>query len=88
MLFFSSVAPEGAEVVTISASSATIAGVDPGRAKVSAFGDFPRKGRATGGVRAHAYLKGEDHLALAWVGPGPALAVGSAGEVRQLRPRA
>ncbi|QIT11538.1 DNA gyrase/topoisomerase IV subunit A [Clavibacter michiganensis] len=86
VLFFSSVAPEGAEVVTVSASSATIAGVDPGRAKVSAFGDFPRKGRATGGVRAHAYLKGEDHLALAWVGPGPALAVGSAGEVRQLPP--
>ena len=46
--------------------------------------EFPGKGRATGGVRAHAFLKGEDSLALAWVGPEPALAVGTDGAVRQL----
>ena len=59
-------------------------GVDPGRAKVSAFSEFPGKGRATGGVRSHSFLKGEDMLALAWAGPLPALAVGPDGSVRQL----
>ena len=37
---------------------------------MSLFVDFPGKGRATGGVRAHSFLKGEDSLALAWVGRG------------------
>ena len=37
-----------------------------------ALREFPAKGRATGGVRAHRFLKGEDALALAWVGPAPA----------------
>ena len=49
--------------------------MDAGRAKVSYLSEFPAKGRATGGVRAHTFLKGEDTLALAWAGPGPALAV-------------
>ncbi|MDQ3404587.1 MAG: DNA topoisomerase 4 subunit A [Actinomycetota bacterium] len=40
--------------------------------KVTPFGLFPAKGRATGGVRAHRFLKGETHLTLAWVGPRPA----------------
>jgi DNA gyrase subunit A len=35
-------------------------------------------------VRAHAFLKGESALALAWVGPAPALAVGSDGAARAL----
>ena len=46
----------------------TLAGADPGRAKVSRFAEFPAKGRATGGVRSHTFLKGEASLALAWVG--------------------
>ena len=85
VIFFGAVDP-GADVVvaTISSSSATIAGVDPGRAKVSALSEFPGKGRATGGVRAHSFLKGEDVLALAWAGPAPALAVGADGSLRQL----
>jgi DNA gyrase subunit A len=85
VIFFGAVDP-GADVVvaTISTSTTTIAGADPGRAKVSAFTEFPGKGRATGGVRAHAFLKGEDALALAWVGPNPALAVGADGSQRQL----
>ena len=40
-------------------------------AKLTPFDQYPRKGRATGGVRAHAFLKGEDLLGLAWVGPRP-----------------
>lgn len=84
-VFFGAIAPHSdAIVVTISGSTATIAGTDPGRAKVSAVSEFPGKGRATGGVRAHTFLKGEDSLMLAWVGPAPALAVGLDGSVREL----
>ncbi|MEO7007463.1 MAG: DNA topoisomerase IV subunit A [Terrimesophilobacter sp.] len=84
-IFFTSVAVSAdAVVATVSADSATIAGVDAGHAKVSYLSEFPAKGRATGGVRAHAFLKGEDTLALAWAGPGPALAVAHDGVVRAL----
>jgi DNA gyrase subunit A len=71
-------------VATLSTSTGTIAGVDPGRAKLSQFEEFPGKGRATGGVRAHSFLKGEDVLALAWAGPAPAIAVGVDGSARVL----
>ncbi|AMM20940.1 DNA topoisomerase IV [Frondihabitans sp. PAMC 28766] len=84
-IFFGAVATgSDAVVATISTSSATIAGADPGRVKVSAFADYPGKGRATGGVRAHALLKGEDALSIAWVGVAPPLAVAADGGVRQL----
>jgi DNA gyrase subunit A len=83
--FFGAVDPAADNVVvTLSTSVTTIAGVDPGRGKVSALTEFPGKGRATGGVRAHSFLKGEDVLALAWVGPDPAIAVGTDGSIRQL----
>ncbi|WP_166871710.1 DNA topoisomerase (ATP-hydrolyzing) subunit A [Salinibacterium sp. ZJ450] len=84
VIFFGSVNPQAAVVVTVSSSSDTIPGTDPGRAKVSFFDQYPGKGRATGGVRAHAFLKGEDTLALAWIGQWPALAVGVDGSVRTL----
>ncbi|WP_286279394.1 DNA gyrase/topoisomerase IV subunit A [Naasia aerilata] len=85
VLFFGAVAkPEHAVVATISTSSTALPGTDPGRGKVSLFVDFPGKGRATGGVRAHSFLKGEDELTLAWVGTDPALAVGPDGAVRAL----
>ncbi len=84
-IHFTSVDP-GAELVvaTVSTHSDTIAGTDPGRAKVSSFSEFPGKGRGTGGVRCHAFLKGENSLSLAWAGPAPALAVGADGSVREL----
>jgi DNA gyrase subunit A len=85
VIFFGAVDPGVENVVaTLSTSTATIAGADPGRGKVSAIAEFPAKGRATGGVRAHSFLKGEDVLGLAWVGPAPALAVGADGSVRAL----
>ena len=68
-----------AVVVTIASSSETLLDTDPGTAKVSAFAEFPAKGRATGGVRSQRFLKGEDALRLAWVGRSPALAVGADG---------
>jgi len=80
-----SVAPDAETVVvTISTPEGTLPGADPGRAKVSFLTEFPGKGRATGGVRAHAFLKGESALSLAWVGPAPALAVGPDGAQRAL----
>ena len=71
-------------VVTVSAPTNALPGTDPGRAKVTPLREFPAKGRATGGVRAHAFLKGEDALVLAWVGPEPAQAVAADGSARAL----
>ncbi|MEB0001499.1 DNA topoisomerase IV subunit A [Cryobacterium sp. 10S3] len=86
-VFFTSLAADDAEtavVATVAASSHTLAGTDPGSAKVSEFTEFPAKGRATSGVRAHRFLKGEDAIAVAWVGPMPARAVGPDGAPRTL----
>jgi DNA gyrase subunit A len=71
-------------VVTIAAGSETLLGADPGSGKVSEFGEFPAKGRATGGVRSHRFLKGENEVVLAWAGRAPALAVGPDGASRAL----
>ncbi|WP_454138257.1 DNA gyrase/topoisomerase IV subunit A [Microbacterium paulum] len=70
-------------VVTVAGSSQAIAGTDAGSAKVSSFDEFPAKGRATGGVRAQRFVKGEDTLTLAWVGIEPR-ALSADGAVRQL----
>jgi DNA gyrase subunit A len=83
-IFFGAVDPATSVVATVSASSLTIPIADPGRAKITALAEFPPKGRATGGVRAHSFLKGEDELSLAWVGPSPVLAVGPDGSARKL----
>jgi DNA gyrase subunit A len=84
-IFFGAVDPGGDVVVaTVSGSSEVLPGTDAGRAKVSALSEFPGKGRATGGVRAHSFLKGEDLLTVAWVGTAPATAVGADGSARTL----
>ena len=51
--------------------------------KVSDFAEFPGKGRATGGVRAHRFLTGESELALGFAGPSPQ-AASSGGGARSL----
>ncbi|MCI1018232.1 DNA topoisomerase IV subunit A [Microbacterium sp. C5A9] len=85
VLFFGAVSPEAdAVVATVSGADSSLPGTEPGRAKVSSFTEYPSKGRATGGVRAHAFLKGEDRLTVAWVGPSPAQAVDPTGAVRKL----
>ena len=68
-----------AEVVTVSGSSSALPGTESGAAKVTPLAVYPAKGRATGGVRCHRLLKGEDALFLAWVGEGPAMACASSG---------
>ncbi|GAA4369663.1 DNA gyrase/topoisomerase IV subunit A [Paeniglutamicibacter cryotolerans] len=73
-----------AVVVTIANGSSSLPGTGAGTVKVTAFDEYPAKGRATGGVRAHRFLKGEDELTLAWVGRGPARASSTAGVLRAL----
>jgi DNA gyrase subunit A len=55
-------------VFTAACGSGALPGTDPGSGKISALAEFPTKGRATGGVRAHKFLKGEDQLYFAWTG--------------------
>ncbi|RDG40058.1 DNA gyrase/topoisomerase IV subunit A [Streptomyces corynorhini] len=43
-------------------------------AKLTPLDQYPRKGRATGGVRCQRFLKGEDMLVLGWAGASPARA--------------
>ena len=66
--------------MTIAGSSATLPGTQTGAIKIADYADFPAKGRATGGVRSHRFLKGEDTLLLGWAGPTPARAASSTGK--------
>ncbi|KFF60401.1 DNA topoisomerase IV subunit A [Cryobacterium sp. MLB-32] len=86
-VFFTSVSAEDAEtavVATVAIGSQTLPGTDPGSAKQSDFSEYPTKGRATGGVRSQRFLKGEDAISVAWVGPAPARAVSTDGVPRSL----
>ena len=67
--------PQDATVITVSGSSHVLPGTEAVRIKRTALSEFPPKGRATGGVRAHTFLKGEDVLVTAYVGANP-LALG------------
>ncbi|WP_405145803.1 DNA topoisomerase (ATP-hydrolyzing) subunit A [Sphaerisporangium sp. NBC_01403] len=73
-----------ARVVTIAGSATALPGTEAGGGKVSDYAEFPPKGRATGGVRAQRFLKGEDVLILAWAGPAPIKAVSSTGKPVEL----
>ena len=68
-----------AVVVTVAGSSRALPGTAAATVKVTPYREYPAKGRATGGVRCHRFLKGEDTLVLAWAGPGPARAATDAG---------
>ena len=61
---------QDAAVVTVARNGDALLGADASSAKLSSLGEFPQKGRATGGVRAQRFLKGETELACAWVGAG------------------
>ncbi|MFC9248304.1 DNA topoisomerase (ATP-hydrolyzing) subunit A [Streptomyces sp. NPDC057136] len=52
--------------------------------KLTPFDQYPRKGRATGGVRCQRFLKGEDVLVFAWAGTIPARAAQKNGTPAQL----
>jgi DNA gyrase subunit A len=66
-------------VVTVAGTSHALPGTQTGSGKITPFAEYPGKGRATGGVRCHRFLKGEDVLLLAWAGPTPALASAATG---------
>jgi DNA gyrase subunit A len=66
-------------VVTVAGSTGALPGTGAETVKVTPYGEYPGKGRATGGVRCHRFLKGEDTLVLAWAGRSPARGATSAG---------
>jgi len=84
-IFFGAVdSVEDAVVLTAANSSASLAGTDPGSAKLSLLTEFPGKGRATGGVRAQRFVRGEDQLFFGWVGEAEPLAANIDGKPAQL----
>jgi DNA gyrase subunit A len=66
-------------VVTVAGTTGALPGTQTGTVKLTPYAEYPAKGRATGGVRCHRFLKGEDTLLLAWAGPAPAMAAGANG---------
>jgi len=85
VVFFGAVDPGADNVVVTSAgSSDALPGTQPGSLKVAPYEEYPAKGRATGGVRAHRFLRGEDTLVLAWAGARPARASGTGGVALEL----
>ncbi|GAA3079577.1 DNA topoisomerase IV subunit A [Streptomyces roseofulvus] len=75
VLCFAAVDPAAdAAVFTVAGASGTLGGAAATSAKLTPFDQYPRKGRATGGVRCQRFLKGEDALVLAWAGALPARA--------------
>ena len=79
VVFFGVSPASDAVVVTVAGSSKALPGTDAGSVKVTSFDEYPGKGRGTGGVRCQRFLKGEDVLQLAWVGPAPAVAAAASG---------
>ncbi|MFC7844047.1 DNA topoisomerase (ATP-hydrolyzing) subunit A [Streptomyces sp. NPDC057382] len=75
VISFTAVDPAADAVVfTVAGSRGTLDDSVQTTAKLTPFDQYPRKGRATGGVRCQRFLKGEDCLSLAWAGPAPARA--------------
>ncbi|WP_406472715.1 DNA topoisomerase (ATP-hydrolyzing) subunit A [Streptomyces sp. NBC_01615] len=79
-----------AVVFTVAGSRGTLDDSVQTTAKLTPFDQYPRKGRATGGVRCQRFLKGEDCLSLGWAGPAPARAAqrnGTPAELPEIDPR-
>ncbi|WP_347351301.1 DNA topoisomerase IV subunit A [Intrasporangium sp.] len=84
-VFFGVVDPRHeAAVVTSAGSTAALPGTEGGSLKVTRYAEYPAKGRATGGVRCHRFLKGEDVLVLAHAGNTPLRASAAAGVAVEL----
>ena len=78
--------PEAAAavVVTVAGRSDALPGTGGASVKITPFAEYPPKGRATGGVRCQRFLKGEDGLIQAWIGPTPVIGVTESGIVVDL----
>ncbi|GHH20431.1 DNA topoisomerase (ATP-hydrolyzing) subunit A [Streptomyces rubradiris] len=85
VISFTAVDPAADAVVfTVAGSRGTLDDSVQTTAKLTPFDQYPRKGRATGGVRCQRFLKGEDCLSLAWAGPAPARAAQKNGTPAEL----
>jgi DNA gyrase subunit A len=91
VISFTAVDPAADAVVfTVAGSRGTLDDSVQTTAKLTPFDQYPRKGRATGGVRCQRFLKGEDCLSFAWAGAVPARAAqknGTPAELPELDPR-
>ncbi|MBA2950716.1 DNA gyrase/topoisomerase IV subunit A [Streptomyces himalayensis] len=91
VISFTAVDPSADAVVfTVAGSRGTLDDSVQTTAKLTPFDQYPRKGRATGGVRCQRFLKGEDCLSFAWAGETPARAAqknGSPTELPEIDPR-
>ncbi|OAH14655.1 DNA gyrase/topoisomerase IV subunit A [Streptomyces jeddahensis] len=91
VISFTAVDPSADAVVfTVAGSRGTLDDSVQTTAKLTPFDQYPRKGRATGGVRCQRFLKGEDCLSFAWAGATPARAAqknGAPTELPEIDPR-
>ncbi|WP_405388036.1 DNA topoisomerase IV subunit A [Streptomyces sp. NBC_01102] len=84
VLSFTAVDPAvDAVVFTVAGSHGTLDDSEL-TSKLTPFDQYPRKGRATGGVRCQRFLKGEDVLVFAWAGGVPARAAQQNGAPAEL----
>ncbi|MDD9379366.1 DNA topoisomerase IV subunit A [Streptomyces sp. ZAF1911] len=79
VIHFSAVDPAREAVVFTVAGSHGTLDDSMQSGKLTPFDQYPRKGRATGGVRCQRFLKGEDVLLLAWAGGSPVRAAAANG---------
>jgi DNA gyrase subunit A len=88
VISFTAVDPAGDAVVfTVARADGTLDGSAEGTAKLTPFEQYPRKGRATGGVRCQRFLRGETGLLFAWAGAAPARAATASGSPADLPPK-
>ncbi|MGW3497581.1 DNA gyrase/topoisomerase IV subunit A [Streptomyces sp. NPDC001020] len=91
VISFTAVDPAADAVVfTVAGSRGTLDDSVQTTAKMTPFDQYPRKGRATGGVRCQRFLKGEDCLSFAWAGVAPARAAqknGTPTDLPEIDPR-
>ena len=66
-------------VATVAGDSGAIPGTSGHSIKLTLLGEFPPKGRGTGGVRCHKFLTGENVLVTAAIGVNPLHGCGSNG---------
>ncbi|NBQ92531.1 MAG: DNA topoisomerase IV subunit A [Micrococcales bacterium] len=84
-IYFNSIAPtKNTVVLTAANNSESLGAVDAGSLKLSSIEEFPPKGRATGGVRAHKFIRDENQLYFAYVGELPVLASASSGKALEI----
>ena len=88
-IYFTSVAITKETIVATAANnSESLGAVDSGSLKLTNISEFPAKGRATGGVRAHKFIRDENQLYFAYVGPSPVLAASSSGKPLEINDKA